>query len=82
VYQSRPGTLEAWLTERYCMYPVDARGRVYRGEVHHARWPLQPARADIAVNTMTRSLGLELPGEPLLHFSKRIDVVVWTLEKL
>jgi hypothetical protein len=36
---------DRWLAERYCLYVVDDRGRVPRGEIHHAPWPLQPARA-------------------------------------
>jgi len=40
------GTVEPWLTERYCLYTV-YRERVYCGEIHHAPWPLQErARRD------------------------------------
>ena len=74
-------SLEYWLTERYCLYAVDRRGRVWRGNIHHARWPLQPAEADIARNTMTDPLQLRLPSRvPLLHFAQRLDMVAWTLE--
>ena len=74
-------SLAYWLTERYCLYAADRRGRVWRGNIHHARWPLQPAEADIARNTMTDPLQLRLPPrEPLLHFAQRLDVVAWTLE--
>jgi hypothetical protein len=38
---------------------------------------LQPARAEIAENTMTAPLGVTLEGAPLLHFAKRQDVVAW-----
>jgi uncharacterized protein YqjF (DUF2071 family) len=74
------GTLEHWLTERYCLYTLDHRQRVLRGEIHHPPWALQPAEADIAVNTMAEELGIELVGEPLLHYAARQDVVFWTLE--
>lgn len=57
VYAATPGTLEHWLTERYCLYAVDGAGRVYRGEIHHQPWPLQPARAEIDVNTWWRLQG-------------------------
>jgi uncharacterized protein len=69
------GTLDHWLTERYCLYTVDDRERVLRAEIHHPPWPLQPATATFAVNTMAP---VELPAdEPLLHFARRQDVVVW-----
>src|SRR5262249_14421600 len=41
--QSLPGTLEQFLTERYCLYSADPSGRCYRGEIAHIPWPLQPA---------------------------------------
>jgi uncharacterized protein YqjF (DUF2071 family) len=71
------GSLEFFLTERYCLYHVDPLGRPSRLEIHHAPWPLQPARAEIEINTMTAPLGIPLEGAPLLHFSKRQDVVAW-----
>ncbi len=74
------GTLEHWLTERYCLYTVDER-RVLRAEIHHPPWPLQPATARFAVNTMAPP-GIELPsGAPLLHFSRRQDVIIWPLRE-
>jgi hypothetical protein len=60
---------------------VDERLRIYRGEIHHPPWPLQPARAEIAENTMTRPLGIDLEGDPLLHFAALQDVVIWRLER-
>jgi uncharacterized protein len=73
------GSLERWLTERYCLYVVDERGRPLRADIHHAPWPLQPAEARIERNTMAAGLGLHLDDEPLLHFSARQDVVIWSL---
>ena len=73
-----PNTLERFLTERYCLYSADAKGRVYRGEIHHQRWPLQRAEAEVQVNRMTGQIGVTLPDtEPLLHFSKALEVVAW-----
>jgi uncharacterized protein len=74
------GTLEHWLTERYCLYTVD-RGQILRAEIHHPPWPLQPAQATIAANTMSPP-GVDLPeSRPLLHFARRQDVVIWPLER-
>ena len=75
------GSLEHWLTERYCLYARDPRGRVLRNDVHHAPWPLQDARADIRSNSMLAPHGLRLPDTaPLLHFAESVDVVVWNAE--
>jgi hypothetical protein len=74
------GTLEHWLTERYCLYTVHA-GRVYRGEVHHEPWPLQDAQAEIAVNNVATAAGLVLPEAELLHFARRLDVLIWPLRE-
>lgn len=85
-YQAQPGTLEHWLTERYCLYalspfdrsPADGQHKVYRSEIHHLPWPLQPAFADLTHNTIAQSMGVPISGAPhLLHFARRLDVVVW-----
>lgn len=78
----RPGTLEHWLTERYCLYAV-ADERVYRAEIHHLPWPLQDAHAEFEKNTMAAAAGLSLPPvEPLLHFAKQLQVLIWPLKKI
>jgi uncharacterized protein len=71
------GTLEHWLTERYCLYTVGRRGQIMRAEIHHPPWPLQPAVATWQQNTMSPP-GVRLPAhEPLLHFARRQDVLIW-----
>ncbi len=73
-----PGSLEYFLAERYCLYALDRRGRPVRLDIHHSPWPLQPAEAAIAVNTMATAAGLALPDvAPVLHFARRQDTVVW-----
>jgi hypothetical protein len=74
---AQPGSLEWFLAERYCLYTADASGRLYRAEVHHEPWLLQRAEAEIELVSISP---LELAGEPLCHFSRRQDVLVWPLE--
>jgi uncharacterized protein YqjF (DUF2071 family) len=82
-FSPQPGTLEHFLTERYCLYTVDGRGQLIRGEIHHPRWSLQAAEAEFSRNTMAEAAGIPLPAsKPLLHFAKRQDVVVWRPERL
>ena len=72
------GSLDHWLTERYCLYAVDSAGRIRRAVIHHHPWPLQSAEAQIEVNTMTDAAGVGIQGPPQrIAFSESIDVVVW-----
>ena len=80
-----PGTLDHWLTERYCLYAIDGRGHIYRGDIQHEPWPLAPADLEIERNTMAAQFRLpDVPpgGLPLLHFSRRQQVVIWPLARL
>jgi len=75
--------LTHWLTARYCLYAADRRGAIWRSEVDHAAWPLEPAESVIEANTIAASMGIDLPAvEPHLLFSRRIDVVAWSLERV
>jgi uncharacterized protein YqjF (DUF2071 family) len=78
-FEPVPGTLDHFLTERYCLYTLDERQRVLRGDIHHPPWSVRRAWAEIERNTMARQIGLELDGEPLLHLADRQDVLFWTL---
>jgi uncharacterized protein YqjF (DUF2071 family) len=75
---ARADTLEYFLAERYCLYTT-RDGEVFRADIHHPPWPLQPAEAEIRENSMPPP-PVELEGEPLFHFSERQDVVIWPLE--
>ena len=82
VRQSETGSLEHWLSERYCLYTVDA-GRVFRAEVHHQPWPLQQAEAELEVNNVAAASGISLPSSPpLLHFARKLDVLIWPLQSI
>lgn len=77
-----PGSLEHWLSERYCLYTVADDG-VYRAEIHHEQWPLQDAEADLHTNTVAAAAGIPpLQGTPLLHFSRRLEVLIWPLRRV
>jgi uncharacterized protein len=77
-FNARPGTLEHFLTERYCLYSASGRGAVYRGEIHHHPWPLRGAEIEVESLAMTEQIGVVLPRtELLLHFSNRLDVLAW-----
>lgn len=78
VFHAQPGSLEHWLTERYCLYARSPDGGLWRNDVHHVPWPLQKANAEITRNTMLATHGLAVDGPATsLLFARRIDVVVW-----
>jgi uncharacterized protein YqjF (DUF2071 family) len=83
VSPAAPGTLEHFLTERYCLYTTTRAGEPRRLDIHHQPWPLQAADAQIAVNTMATAAGITLPAvAPLLHFAKRMDVLAWGMTRV
>ncbi len=80
-FHAQPGTLEHWLTARYCMYCSDRRGRIYRGEIAHQPWSLSRAECIIETNTMGHSLGLDLSAPPHLLYAQPVATRVWYLNR-
>jgi hypothetical protein len=81
VFHAQPGSLEYFLAERYCLYAFDGQ-QIFRGEIDHQPWPLQPAEAQIKLNTMAAASAIALPNEkPLLHFARYQDVRIWGLKE-
>ncbi|MEO0415491.1 MAG: DUF2071 domain-containing protein [Verrucomicrobiota bacterium] len=79
VYQSSPGSLEHWLTERYCLYTIK-KNRVYCGDIHHRPWPLQAGWLESKIDTLAIDHKIDLPDTaPVLHFTSGVDVVVWPI---
>jgi uncharacterized protein YqjF (DUF2071 family) len=77
---AHPGSLEFFLTERYCLYSENDN-EIYRSRIYHEPWPLQKASLVSFESTMIESHGLPTPkGEPLLHYAEEISVDIWPLE--
>lgn len=75
---ARPGSLEQFLVERYCLYAM-RRGRLVRGEIMHEPWRLSPVALDLQENDMARLLDLELSGPPVSALmAEPIDVAAWS----
>jgi uncharacterized protein YqjF (DUF2071 family) len=79
VFHAQPGSREWFLAERYCLYTTGEQGQLLRAEIHHGPWPLQSAEAEIDLTTVSR---VDLPAgeQPVLHFSRRQDVLIWAVE--
>lgn len=78
----KQGSIEAFLTERYCLYVMDSENRVCRGDIHHRQWQLQKAEARFEVNTMGGQYGFDFSQPPLLHFSKHIETIEWPIKAI
>lgn len=77
-FEAPPGTLEHFLTERYALFVVLRSREVLETEIHHRPWPLQPAEGVIHENALPPAESVPVPeGEPLLHFSRRQDTLIW-----
>ena len=73
---ARPGSLEYFLTERYCLY---AGGGELRAHIHHRPWPLQEADATVEEVEISP---VPLEGRPLYHYAERQDVIIWPTERV
>jgi uncharacterized protein YqjF (DUF2071 family) len=72
------GTLEHFLTERYCLFTHRA-GRVIVGHIHHLPWPLEAAEAEISINELPAAHGITLANQPpVLHFARELHVYIWS----
>ncbi len=75
--QALSGTLEHWLTARYCLYSAGRNGRLYRGEIDHDPWTLSQATWTVRHNTMCEPLEIDVIGQPHLMFAQPITVRAW-----
>jgi hypothetical protein len=78
----KPGSLPHWLSERYCLYTT-SKNHIYSAEIHHLQWPLQDAELEVETNTVAQAAEVDLPPiQPVLHFSRRLEVLIWPLHRV
>ena len=78
---SAAGTLEHFLTERYCLFTAHG-SRLSVGHIHHLPWPLESAEAEIRINELPAAHGITLPDRPpVLHFARELHVYIWSLRQ-
>jgi uncharacterized protein YqjF (DUF2071 family) len=77
-----PGTRDHFLIERYSLY-VARRGRLYRGHVRHAPYPLRRPAVRRLRQTLVGAAGLPEPTQPpFCHYSPGVDVEVSWLDRV
>ena len=79
VFEPAVGSIEYFLTERYCLYARRRRGGVKRLEVQHSPWRLRFAEGQILDNTLASRQGVVMDerARPLLHVAEPQDVLAW-----
>ncbi|KKI92857.1 hypothetical protein WQ54_06630 [Bacillus sp. SA1-12] len=83
VYFPKEGTLDHWLTERYCLFSSHNGINIYCGEIHHRPWPLQKAEIELGINTLFTPYQFDLSGvNPIAHFSTGVDSLMWNIKKI
>ena len=79
-YRAEAGTLEHFLTARYCLYCANPAGKVFRGEINHDPWELQEAQVIVRENSMFNGLNIDpLDEEPTLHYACHIAARAWAI---
>ena len=73
-FQAQRGSLEWFLTERYRLFAADARA-----EMHHDRWLLSPAEAEIELATIAP---FALSSASRCHCAFRQDALIWPPEAI
>ncbi|PYT33628.1 MAG: hypothetical protein DMF52_15190 [Acidobacteria bacterium] len=73
-----PGSLEHWLSERFCYYTVGLDGRIDRGEIDHPPWSLERARVDIFESGWPGVFEIaSVAGAPTLAYYSRQTAFAW-----
>lgn len=79
---AQPGSLLYWLTERYALWLVRGRSKIYKGPILHKNWRLQKAEADIHVNQLVNFLPPSLfATKPITYFSKSLHTKIFPFER-
>jgi len=78
VMEAVADSFETWATVRMRQFAADRKGRIWRSEIDHGPWPLQPAEATIDAAELVAAAGLALPdAAPIVQFSRCLDVHAW-----
>lgn len=81
-FKATPGSLEHWLTARYCLYCADRRGNIYRGEIDHAPWTLKRATWNVRANSIGHPWQFQFSGQPHLLYAAPVKVHAWLASRV
>lgn len=77
---SQPGTLEHFFLERYLLF-VERYGHIWKGQVHHAPYPVEQAQIVAINDDLMAAAGLPAATDPpaFAHYSPGVDVEIHSL---
>jgi uncharacterized protein YqjF (DUF2071 family) len=79
---ARPGSIEFFLVERYCLYAADG-DKLYRSRIYHEPWQLRKAEFLHCESTMIEAQGIPVQKEKvLLHYSEGVKAEIWAPEEV
>jgi hypothetical protein len=79
-YYAPSGSIEHWLSERYCLYVANG-SHVWRADIHHSPWPMPKTEIEPLHNTVTEAGFLLSPLPALMSFAAKQEVLIWPLQK-
>ena len=80
IFHAAPETFEHFLVERYTLFS-HARNRLFRGQVHHAPYPLQRAEITSCEESLVAAAGIVRPDcAPHALYSAGVDVEIFDIE--
>lgn len=75
VFVPDPGSLAAFLTERYRYYTTARDGAIRYADINHEPWSLREVSVTIETNTLFEANGFEPPaGSPICYYSHGVDI--------
>ncbi|WP_174733118.1 YqjF family protein [Mesobacillus harenae] len=79
IFLSEVGSMEEFLTERYCLW-TKRGNKLFRADIHHTKWELQKAEAEVLKNTIGAGLSSNLfASQPVFHYCKYKRAFFWPL---
>ena len=81
---AKPGSLDEFLFERYCLYTLH-NNKLCIAYTHHNPWIFRKGKADLISNTLTESYDLvisDLLQPDLVHVSEGVLVHTWSVEEV
>ena len=74
-----PASLDEFLINRLSLF-VAIRGQLFRGDIAHAPWMVQPAELTVQQNSVTSAAGLQIPkAPPHAAFAPATDALIYPL---